>query len=215
MLTFIKFRIKYPKSFKFLKEVKSFLLIFVIIFVIVFTTFNGRSFYNQIKYTFRIGIEKIDKFMAELPVGINKLYNVADSIVIPKININAPIVFPKNTDEKNLFKELENGTVHYPGSVNPGKVGNSILLGHSSAYPWYKGQYGSVFSLLNRLDENDEIIIFYKKHKYVYRITHKKIVNDTAVVNKQESKSQIVLLSCWPVGTTWNRIMIKGELVER
>ena len=215
MFSALKFRIKYPKLAKNLKEIKLFLGIFIIIFVIVFTTFNGRSFYDQIKYTFRIGIERIDKFMATLPIGENKIYNVADSIVIPKINVNAPIVFPEGADDKQVFAELVNGAVHYPASVKPGEAGSSIILGHSSAYPWYQGLYGSVFSLLNRLDEGDEVIVFYKKHKYTYKITHKQVVNKNALVAEQSDQPQIVLLSCWPVGTTWNRMMITGELMER
>lgn len=207
---FIKSRIKHPKWFKFLKEVKIFLFVFVIVFILVFVVFNGRAFYNQVKYSFKIGIEKTEDFLKKF--SLDNLYNVPNSIIIPKININAPISFPKHTDEKSLFKELEKGVVHYSDSVRPGKVGDAVLLGHSSAYPWYKGQYGSVFSLLNRLDQGDEIIIFYKKHKYVYKITEKRVVKRNTDVIKQTEKSQIILLSCWPIGTTWNRIMIKGEL---
>jgi len=213
MLIFIKLKIKYQKIFKFLLEAKVFFLIFAAIFVIVFTIFNGRSFYEQARYFLRINIEEGKKFLASLPKPREDLYDIEDSIVIPKININAPIVSPNTTDEKILFNELEKGVVYYPGSALPGKTGNTIILGHSSAYPWYKGNYGSVFSLLNHLDINDEIIVFYDKHKYIYKVEEKTVINKKANIETQNETSRLVLVSCWPVGTAWKRMMVKAVLI--
>jgi len=209
----IKFRVKHPKSFKFLREVKAFLLIFAVVFVLVFGIFNGRAFCEQVKYKLRIGIEKSEDFLRRLSLPEERLYNIPDSILIPKININAPIISPETNDENILFSQLENGVVYHPDSVMPGQVGNTLILGHSSAYPWYKGEYGSIFGLLNQLSVDDQIIIFYQKHKYVYRITNKKIVRKNIGIIDQKEKPQLILISCWPVGTAWNRILIEAELV--
>ncbi len=212
MLKSIEFRLKHPSFFKILREGGIFLLIFIIVFVIVFIIFNGRSFYNQIKYALKIDIEKSEEFIKKLPTAKENLYNIDDSIVIPKTNTNAPIVFPDTTDEKILFNELENGVVYYPSSVIPGQTGNTIILGHSSAYPWYNGKYGSVFSLLNQLESGDQIIIFYQKHIYIYKVTAKEVVAKDAAIANQNEKSQLILISCWPVGTTWKRILVKADL---
>lgn len=206
----IKFRIKHPKLFKILKEGGVFLLIFIIVFAVIFTMLNGRAFYQQVKYKLKIGVKINEDLPKRLPFTKEELYDVPNSITIPKINVNAPIVFPQTTDEKILFNELENGVVHYPTSILPGRIGNTIILGHSSAYPWYKGKYGSVFSLLNQLESGDQIIIFYQKHKYIYKVTSKEVVKKNATPPEQNEISQIILISCWPVGTAWNRILIKG-----
>ncbi len=209
----IKFRVKHPAIYKILKETYRFLLIFVITFVVVFAIFNGRAFYNQAKYTFKIGIEKSENFLKqlELPKASEKIYNIEDSLVIPKINVNAPIVFASTTDSKILFNKLEQGVVHYPTSTAPGEVGSTIILGHSSAYPWYAGDYGSVFALLGKLQPGDQIIVFYKKHKHTYTVSNKQVINDQVEIKSQNQKPKLILISCWPVGTAWKRIMIEAE----
>ena len=210
----IRFRVKHPKWFKFFREVKIFLLIFIIVFVVVFTIFNGRAFYEQVKYKLRIGIEKSEEFLKKLALP-EKLYNVPDSIIIPKINANAPVISPQTADEKVVFSELGNGVVYHPNSVAPGQIGNTIILGHSSAYPWYKGKYGSIFSLLNQLKSGDQIIVFYQKHKYIYKVEGKKIIRKNVFIANQNEKSQLILVSCWPIGTAWKRILIEAELVSQ
>jgi len=211
----IKFRIKHPKLFRILKEGKKFLLIFSIVFVIVFTIFNGRAFLQQSKYALNIKIEEGENFLEKLSLPQKEeIYNVPNSIIIPKININAPIIFTQTTNNKEILNELENGVVHYPNSALPGQIGSAILLGHSSAYPWYKGNYGAIFGLLNYLEENDEIIIFYQKYKYIYKVINKKVVNKNTELIAQSSRPQLILISCWPVGTAWQRILIEAELIN-
>ncbi len=204
----VKFRAKHLALYKLIKEGGIFLLIFIIVFAAVFAAFNGRAFYEQIKYKLGINLIRSDEFLNKLPIAKETLYDINDSVVIAKININAPIIFSRSTENKQLLKELENGVVHYADSVFPGQIGNSIILGHSSAYPWYKGKYGSVFSLLNQLDESDEIIVFYQKHQYIYKVVSKEIVKKNTIIPDQNERSQLILISCWPIGTDWNRILI-------
>jgi len=205
-----KFRVKYPKTFKVLNDTKTFFLIFIIVFTIVFAIFNGRAFFSQAKYSLRIGVESAQKFVKKAGTK-EEVYRTVDKVVIPKINVEAPIIVPANSDQKTIFNSLEQGVALYPSSVIPGQVGNSIILGHSSAYPWYQGNYGSVFSLLNRLDLEDEIIVFYNKTKYVYRVKHKQVILKDVSIQPQDQKPQLVLVSCWPVGTAWKRIMVIAE----
>lgn len=209
-----KFRIKYPKLFKVLRDTKTFFLIFLIVFVLVFGVFNGRAFLNQTKYSLKIGIENSQKFMNRIEGSKEEIYNTIDRVVIPKINVDAPIILPDSSDEKTIFNNLEKGVVLYPSSVIPGQIGNSILLGHSSAYPWYKGNYGSVFSLLNRLEAGNQIIVFYSKNKHVYEIIGKQVILKDVSIQSQDESSRLILISCWPVGTAWKRIMIIAEKVE-
>lgn len=144
-------------------------------------------------------------------------------IVIPKIGKNIPLVdisHPnvQGVDELNdiFMKELENGVVRYPGSAKPGEVGNSFIFGHSSNFPWMEGKYNDVFALLDKVSFDDEIIVYYGQEKYIYKIQTKNVIRpgDVSVLknNSEAWKTQISLMTCWPIGTTLNRLVLTGEL---
>ena len=144
-------------------------------------------------------------------------------IVIPKLGKNVPLVNVENKQVANprewerLFeKELEKGVIKYPGSANPGEAGNAFVFGHSSNFPWIKGDYNDVFALLDNVSFGDEVIVYFKQKKYVY-VTREKHVIKPGYVNAmkgRETAKQLTLMTCWPVGTTLNRLIVTGELVE-
>jgi LPXTG-site transpeptidase (sortase) family protein len=35
-----------------------------------------------------------------------------------------------------------------------------------------------------------------------------------SVLERNKKKSEITLMTCWPIGTTLNRLIVTGELVE-
>ena len=67
-----------------------------------------------------------------------------------------------------------------------------------------------MFALLDNVVFGDEIIAYYDQKKYVYKVTQKKVIRpgDTSVLQKVEGKKQISLMTCWPVGTTLNRMIV-------
>jgi LPXTG-site transpeptidase (sortase) family protein len=137
------------------------------------------------------------------------------SILIPKIDISAPIILSQSPRNRDMLKDLEKGTALYPESPLFGEQGVSILLGHSSAYPWYRGNYGSVFALLNKLELGDEFYVFFKGNRYTYQVANKKVVvpEDFKVENPDHG-SHLILMSCWPVGTNWKRIVVFSDLIN-
>jgi sortase A len=144
-----------------------------------------------------------------------------DRIIIPKIGKNIPLVNVEHHDadssnewHKIFMKELENGIIKYPGSADPGESGNSFIFGHSSNYPWAKGNYNDVFALLNELDAGDEIIVFFKQKKFVYVVKEKIIVKPGHVSSLagDENMKRMTLMTCWPLGTTLNRLLVVTEL---
>lgn len=142
-------------------------------------------------------------------------YEKPNSIIIEKINIEAPLVFSSGTSQKELNQALDQGVVIYPGSVMPGQKGDLFLSGHSSSYPWDKTQYGQVFTLLNRLEPGDLIIIYYNQYQYTYQVTKKYVTTpDKAFIWSQTSSSTITLMTCWPIGTALKRLMVEGELID-
>lgn len=144
-------------------------------------------------------------------------------IVIPKIGKNIPLLDVKSNTVKNVkeledtfMKDLEDWVVRYPWSAKPGEVWNTFIFGHSSNFPWMPGNYNDVFALLDKVVYNDEVIVFYNQKKYVYKIREKTIVKpgDVSVLKRDKWKAEITLMTCWPVWTTANRMLIVWELVS-
>lgn len=140
------------------------------------------------------------------------------SIHIDKIHVIAPIVWSKVDEEKALLKDLEEGVARLPETAIPGQNGNAVISGHSSNYVWAKGEYNYIFQNLNDLVIGDQIIIKAtqengKTVEYSYTIKSKSVVepNDTLIFEKAETPT-ITLVTCWPLRTTWKRMVIKAEL---
>lgn len=153
--------------------------------------------------------------------SIKKIPEITAMLSINRLGISAPIVFDSPIDPENVYKNLEYGVVHYSGTPKPSvdSKGPTVIFGHSSAYPWYKGKYGSVFALLGRLVAGDVVQVTYTDGRVLsYRITQSIVfapfAEDARLIEMEKSeKSTIILISCWPVGTNAKRIAIEAELV--
>jgi sortase (surface protein transpeptidase) len=112
--------------------------------------------------------------------------------------------------------ELANWVVRYPWSSRPWEIWNSFIFWHSSNFPWIKWDYNDVFALLDNVVFWDEIIAYYNQKKYVYKVREKKIIKpgDVSILKKDTKKAEITLMTCWPVWTTLNRMVVIRELVE-
>lgn len=144
-------------------------------------------------------------------------------VVIPKIGKNIPLVDVENRRVQNVkeledvfMEELVKGIVRYPGSAKPGEEWNSFIFGHSSNFPWIKWDYNDVFALLNNVVFGDEIIVYYNQKKYIYTVKEKHVVKpgDVAILKRNEWKKEISLMTCWPVWTSVNRMVVIWELTE-
>ena len=102
----------------------------------------------------------------------------------PKYNINTPIIYstfddlfqkkddgsidftkPKDNDPTGspIQKKLQDGIVHLAFTPQPGEIGNSYIIGHSSNYSFIKSNYNSIFKPLeSKCAEGTEFIIYDK-----------------------------------------------------
>lgn len=144
-------------------------------------------------------------------------------LIIPKLGKNVPLVDVNNKSWLNFenlqdlfMKELEKWILRYPGTGVPWKVGNAFIFWHSSNYPWSKWDYNDVFALLDNLTFGDEIIVYYNQKKFVYTITEKKVIRpgDVKVLKRDGWKKEISLMTCWPIWTTLNRMIVFWEIKE-
>ena len=142
-------------------------------------------------------------------------------ISIPRISQNVPLVtVPTHKHwkqlERNIQNGLKDGVVVHPVSRKPGILGNFFVTGHSSYYAWDKGRFKDVFALLHEVEMEDMIEIFWEGEKYTYQVKEIKIVapTETSVLNQPKDRSILTLMTCTPVGTNKNRLVVVGKLVE-
>lgn len=216
--------IKYHQRSRSLKF--RFLAIFLGTFILVFGLLNTRYLYANVRYWVDPGTivtkDSLDKARLLPLAGDISTKPLPDhaQLVIDSIGINAPIIFGVSTDDNDVYNNLEKGVVHYSSTPRPGQKGVSVVLGHSSAYPWYKGHYGSVFALLNKLNPGDKFYIQYEDNRvFVFQVKQSLVFNpfgDDARLKELEQSNvpSLILLSCWPVGTNYRRIAIQAELVQ-
>lgn len=143
--------------------------------------------------------------------------NRGSRIIIPKINVDIPVVFDQpSIEEDAIQKSLEDGVVHYATTPEPGEIGNGVIFGHSSNNLLNPGKYKFAFVLLNRLQAGDTFMIEHDGDRYVYRIYDSEVVAPTnlGVLNKAERPSTFSLITCDPPGTIQNRLVVKGEQIS-
>lgn len=139
------------------------------------------------------------------------------SLVIPKIGINASVIPAVNpTKPGEYLPALEQGIAHSSLSYFPDEDGTVYLFSHSTNYEWFVNDLNAVFYLLKNLEEDDLVVLFYKGNSYTYKITGKQVVKPTAVsfLVPQAGARRLILQTCWPPGSTSERLLIFADLVE-
>ncbi|MCC6934473.1 MAG: sortase [Candidatus Yanofskybacteria bacterium] len=198
-------------------------LIFGLTFSLAFVLLNIRFAAKSVQYLVAPGTIKTQDTLGDairlLPlagaVEDKPLPNRA-TLVVDSIGVRAPIVFNVPADNDIIYKRLEDGVVHYSTSAKPGNPGAALILGHSSAYPWYKGDYGAVFALLAKLKAGDRFYVQYEDNRtFVFEVKDYIIFNpfteDGRLAEFENTPgSSIVLISCYPVGTNYKRIAVRA-----
>jgi len=231
------------------KDLKLFFQIFFIFFIISFFIFNGAAFFDLVNYkiskstkAIRQEIIRTPSFLVDFLSESEMLPSISDIISggahvvnlpaipieaessnlleMPQFNIKAPILEVETPDSGTIYKKLKQGVVLYPGSDIPGN-GYSIIIGHSSQYPWDSGRYKSVFSLLNQFEQGDKIYVFWDQKPLVFEVRDKKIflpwpkgTESTETIFPPSDEITLVLQSCWPVGVASKRVAVKTVLVR-
>ena len=138
-------------------------------------------------------------------------------LVIPKLDINVKVF--ANVDAQNpkeYLPLLAQGVAHAKGSLLPGQEGNVFIFAHSTNTPLNASRYNAVFYLLNKMEKDDEIFVYYQQQKYVYKVMEKKIVAPEKLTNylKILKGETLTLQTCYPPGTTLKRLIVTARLVE-
>lgn len=137
------------------------------------------------------------------------------TISIPKLRIEKALV---EINEPTLVPDYALG--HYTGSSLPGEPGNSFIYGHSVLPFFYNpNNYKTIFSTLGDLDTGDEFYVTYKGKTLTYKVEGKRQLKPDEVDPLAEIKpeylneSTMVLMTCWPAGTKYYRLLVDAVLV--
>jgi LPXTG-site transpeptidase (sortase) family protein len=231
------------------RDLKLFFQIFLIIFIISFFIFNGAAFFDLVSYKINKLTEIVKEELIRTPSflanfssesgmlpSISNIISGGSHIInlpaippeaensnlleLPQFGIKAPILEVETSDSGTIYKKLKQGVVLYPGSDIPGQ-GYSIIIGHSSQYPWESGRYKSVFSLLNQLEQGDRIYVFWDQKPLVFEVRDKNIflpwpkgTESTETIFPPSDEITLILQSCWPVGVASKRVAVKTVLVR-
>ena len=141
-------------------------------------------------------------------------------LLIPKIAVDVPIVWDANAaDTNSLNQAMDKGIVWFNiqgANAKPGEKGNFVVSGHSSNDWTDRGDYKFIFARLEKMAAGDVVYANYNGTRYTYKITGTKVVKPTDVASLQigNDKPYITLITCTPLGTAQNRLLVFGEQIS-
>jgi sortase A len=141
-------------------------------------------------------------------------------VIIPKINVDAPVVYDVPSLAENVIQDkLKSGVVHYPipgANSVPGQIGNTVILGHSSNDVFDDGAYKFVFVQLDKLEKGDTFYLNYQGTRYTYSVTEKRVIDPTEVSQlvMDTNKPLATLVTCTPPGTALKRLVVIAEQIS-
>ena len=145
------------------------------------------------------------------------------TLMIPKLNVEVPVVFGSKNDLSSMANAMSNGVAHFsiPGaSAKPGEVGNFAISGHSAGNIYQQSDYKFIFSGLTRMGTGDLIYMDYENQRYTYRVTGTRTVEPSnskslrEIASNNPGKPMITLITCTPLGTSKYRLLVYGEQIH-
>ena len=136
------------------------------------------------------------------PLEIPEADSVFAQLAIPRINMKA-----NNILSGVSVDDLRKGVGHFRNTSLPGQKGNVALAGHRTTY-------GGPFLHIDQLQNGDPITFTNLLGElYVYKVTSQTVVapDDTSVLQPTDSPT-LTLVTCTPVGTSTDRLIIKADL---
>lgn len=196
------------KRFLFLFPIGMFVLGAVLLSLAFFDTMKHAFYISQLFITQDVMVEAADiteesaedEMIAE--TSFPKFGDKYAELRIESAGIVTPIYV--GDSEEILLK----GTGQYYGSVFPGEIGNTVLVGHRN----------SVFVTLGQAKIGDEIVMATSYGDYVYEIIDTKITKgDDQSILAQTDESILTVYTCYPfdyIGYSPDRYSVIAKLVE-
>lgn len=188
----------------------------VVLLVFLFLQYNRVIFGAVAAYTTPGNIEP-QNIIVDPTVNIE--VSAEPRMIIPKINIDAPVVYGVGADHDSQMKAMESGIAHFAitgANAVPGQVGNAVFAAHSSNDAFASGDYKFVFAQNEKLVKDDIIYMNYQSKRYTYKVTSTEVVmpNQVNKIQIQTDKPMLTLISCVPLGTAEKRLLVFAEQIS-
>jgi LPXTG-site transpeptidase (sortase) family protein len=147
------------------------------------------------------------KNLPGLPIIGNKPVPLDNRIIIPRIGVDIPIL------EGPTQSVLDRGGIwHIPNTSNPTAGGNFVLSGHR----WqYLPPSSTTLYLLDKVQDQDPIIIYWEGQEYDYRVTGREIVSpDKIEIQAPTDGPRLTIYTCTPLYSTKYRLVLYGQLMS-
>ena len=113
----------------------------------------------------------------------------------------------------------DNIVAHAKGSNLPGAgEGKMIyLFAHSTQQNISLVRKNAIFYLLGKLNPGSKITVHFSGKKYVYEVYDSLVVEKDEVSYldyKTDGEESLLLQTCWPLGTSWKRLIVFARLIS-
>lgn len=126
-------------------------------------------------------------------------------IEIPKIGVAMALV--EGRGEETMLR----GAWRFPHASTPDKGGNTVIVGHRFLN---LPPNPETFYSLDKISQGDTFAVEWNGETYRYRVTETKVVPPTDLsVLEQTVKPTVTLITCTPVFTTKNRLIVHAERI--
>lgn len=188
----------------------------IVVLVLLFLQYNRVIFGDIAAY---VSPGNIDPQNIIIDPNLNLSVGPEPKLIIPKINVDVPVLYDVGNDYTSQMAAMAKGVAQFaiPGaSSHPGQVGNTVLAGHSSNDLFDTGDYKFIFAQLEKLEKGDTIYANYNSKRYTYTVREKQVVapNDVSSLVYPTTKPILTLLTCTPVGTSLNRLLVIADQVS-
>lgn len=138
---------------------------------------------------------------------------VGFNISIPKIEISSKVMENVDPSVKGEYLDaLQHGVAHAYGSYFPGEDGPVVLFAHSTDTVQNITFFNAQFYAAKDLVEGDEIYITKDSKEYRYIVESKIVIDPKETQHIQESDKDLILVTCYPPGTDWQRLVVFAKL---
>lgn len=125
-----------------------------------------------------------------------------NKVIIPKIGVESEIV------EGETEAALNRGTWRIPSTSTPDQGGNTVLSGHRFRF---LPPNNTTFYLLDKLNQGDEIFVWWDGVLYTYRVVESRVVNPDAVeILDPTADDRLTIFTCTPLLSTDRRLVVSA-----
>lgn len=136
------------------------------------------------------------------------------SLTIEPLGKTVTVLNSASADMATLERDLQNGVIRHPDSVELGQKGNVVILGHSSYLPNVINKNYQAFNGVQNLKWGDLITVESDDAQYVYRVDRVYKATTDEVVPVEGTEQTLTLVTCNVLAGKDDRYIVEATLKE-